>query len=667
MNLKMEETSMKKMLSPGSAALLMVLLAAFFTAGCGGGGASGANNPPEPDGGKSTQAAITRSNAKTLIDAGSYSAPLTAVAGGSQQEAPSLRSGPAQGAHTAAYAPDTLSGNCGGTAVSDSSYDSATAKIAGTTTYTDYCRDGTTMNGQTTFSGAFTQSSSYLDVTFTFTDYSEKNAASHIVTNGTAALKGSIEDGNITNGDMTMSASVEDAIAGATVKMEDVISSITATTTHTDMTILSGRLYHPDFGYADLATTSPIRTQTGEQHPSSGVLVMTGANNTKAKVTYISNTQYKVEVDESGGGTYALLGTYDWTTLSASGTAPTISAVSPPSGAAGATVTITGANFGATTASNTVKFNGTEALVASATATQIVTTVPAGAATGAISVTTAGITASSSAAFTVTTDDNAALVGLWRLSTLNGQPLEEHLTLAAILNPDNTYIAALINNSTGEYCTELGAYSSDGTALTETITASTCDPESVNAVSTSAYQLSENTLTITNADGEVLVWEKESTTATSTPTPPSLVGKWGDMTISGTQYYNTATGWSSTNGGGVQIEFKADGSFTEATYIKSTLYGCTWTAYAWTTGTYTVNGGELTFTDTEHYKKIVDTCSASKNFDGQAPLETKTYPWSIQQVAAEGAGESWYTGPAAFTTLILDRYASGSSQYRRQE
>jgi IPT/TIG domain len=78
---------------------------------------------------------------------------------------------------------------------------------------------------------------------------------------------------------------------------------------------------------------------------------------------------------------------------------PEISGFTPASGAAGTTVTITGQNLAGATA---VAFGGTPAAIVSATATQIVTTVPAGAATGPITVTTPAGTATSHGSFTVT-------------------------------------------------------------------------------------------------------------------------------------------------------------------------------------------------------------------------------------------------------------------------
>ncbi|MBZ5689021.1 MAG: IPT/TIG domain-containing protein [Acidobacteriia bacterium] len=71
--------------------------------------------------------------------------------------------------------------------------------------------------------------------------------------------------------------------------------------------------------------------------------------------------------------------------------APSITSLSPTSGAVGAAVTVTGTNFGATQGSSTVKFNGTTASVTSWSATSIRTTVPTGATTGNVVVHASGV------------------------------------------------------------------------------------------------------------------------------------------------------------------------------------------------------------------------------------------------------------------------------------
>src|SRR5439155_1613728 len=69
-------------------------------------------------------------------------------------------------------------------------------------------------------------------------------------------------------------------------------------------------------------------------------------------------------------------------------------------GAVGASITLTGTNFGATQGTSTVTFNGTTGTPTSWSATSIVVPVPAGATTGNVVVTVGGV-ASSGDAFTV--------------------------------------------------------------------------------------------------------------------------------------------------------------------------------------------------------------------------------------------------------------------------
>jgi hypothetical protein len=88
-------------------------------------------------------------------------------------------------------------------------------------------------------------------------------------------------------------------------------------------------------------------------------------------------------------------------TVSPASVAPSITSLNPTSGPVGSSVTITGANFGATQGTSTVRFNGTSAVPTSWSATSIVATVPAGATTGNV-VVTAGGTASNGVNFTVT-------------------------------------------------------------------------------------------------------------------------------------------------------------------------------------------------------------------------------------------------------------------------
>jgi uncharacterized protein (TIGR03437 family) len=73
---------------------------------------------------------------------------------------------------------------------------------------------------------------------------------------------------------------------------------------------------------------------------------------------------------------------------------PSISSVSPNTGAPGTAITIAGTNFKTSSADDTVRFNGVAAVVSSATASQLVVNAPSGGTTGNITVTTADGTSS---------------------------------------------------------------------------------------------------------------------------------------------------------------------------------------------------------------------------------------------------------------------------------
>ncbi len=90
-------------------------------------------------------------------------------------------------------------------------------------------------------------------------------------------------------------------------------------------------------------------------------------------------------------------------------TGPSLSSVSPSSGAAGTTVTITGANLGSSQSGSSVSFNGVTATPSSWSATRIVAAVPAGASTGNVVAMIAGVP-SNGLSFTV----SSAGGGSWR-------------------------------------------------------------------------------------------------------------------------------------------------------------------------------------------------------------------------------------------------------------
>jgi len=133
--------------------------------------------------------------------------------------------------------------------------------------------------------------------------------------------------------------------------------------------------------------------------------IPSGASGQRSTMAYriVSSTQSAVSTDISypnatinGQGIFAAFKAAPGT----GGTAPSIASLSPSSGQVGATVTIAGANFGASQGTSTVSFNGVAATATSWNNTSIVATVPSGANSGNVVVTVGGV-ASNPFAFTV--------------------------------------------------------------------------------------------------------------------------------------------------------------------------------------------------------------------------------------------------------------------------
>jgi hypothetical protein len=128
---------------------------------------------------------------------------------------------------------------------------------------------------------------------------------------------------------------------------------------------------------------------------------------------------------------------------------PSITSISPVTGAAGTLVTINGANFKTIAANNTVKFNGTAAIVQTATATALTVLAPAAATTGAVTVTTADGTATGPV-FTYKISADIYVVGssnlgpaYWKNGVISTMPSDCAVAKAIFVDGTDVYIAGV--------------------------------------------------------------------------------------------------------------------------------------------------------------------------------------------------------------------------------
>jgi hypothetical protein len=118
--------------------------------------------------------------------------------------------------------------------------------------------------------------------------------------------------------------------------------------------------------------------------------------------------------------------------------APSITSLNPIIGLVGASVTITGVNFGATQGTSTVKFNGTTATATSWGAASVVVLVPAGASTGNV-VVTVGAATSNGLGFSIAGDTIAPVVTI--TAPANNSKVAATITMTATASDANSAVS----------------------------------------------------------------------------------------------------------------------------------------------------------------------------------------------------------------------------------
>lgn len=227
-------------------------------------------------------------------------------------------------------------------------------------------------------------------VTITGTSFGSSQGTSTVTFNGTAATPTAWGPSSIivpvptgaTTGNVVVSVSgvVSNGVSFAVLPAPSITSLSTSTGAVGTSVTITGTNFGATQGTSTVTFNGTAATPTSWGASSITVPVPTGATTGNVVVT--------VSGVVSNGVSFTVLPT------------PSIASLSPTSGAVGTSVTITGANFGATQGASTVTFGGTAGTPTSWSATSIAVTVPAGATTGNVVVTFSGV-ASNGVNFTV--------------------------------------------------------------------------------------------------------------------------------------------------------------------------------------------------------------------------------------------------------------------------
>lgn len=264
--------------------------------------------------------------------------------------------------------------------------------------------------------------------------------------------------------------------------------------------------------------------------------------------------------------------------------APSIASLNPTSAVVGTSVTITGANFGATQGSSTVKFNGIAATPTSWGATSIVVPVPAGATTGNVVVTVGGV-ASNGVSFAVQRDTTPPVVTI--TAPTNNASVSGTITVtAAATDPDSpvSFVQFLVDgaNTGAQLTTAPYSISLDTTRLSNsshTLTAIAKDPAGNQGTSAPV------TVTVSNTTNNSMGPLKHSTVNTRYFVNPAgnavfLSGShtWNDFQDTGQAAGVTPAAFPFAN---YVAMLKADGQNATILWRKDMPRECGWNSSTW--------------------------------------------------------------------------------------
>lgn len=298
--------------------LFLILAGLSVLAGCGGGGSS--PSPAPVYSGVTAQAVVTESNAKALsADAYSGSQLSSAVSGIAKEVAvgngqPALLQSSAailersitrivavsksSAKVVAATAQDTIYGDGGGSFTFSINYDQISGAFNGTISFSQFKETATspTISGPISFSGVYSQVAG----TFTSLNISLSN-----LTGGYGGksfkLYGSVSyslSGATKN--VIMSVLLTDNVSGNAYWVKDFTLAFDGS-----LLTVTGTYYDPVQGYVVISTATPLTVTAIDAMPTSGQLIFTGRNGTKARLTFAAGS-YTVEAD-LGNGVYVVV------------------------------------------------------------------------------------------------------------------------------------------------------------------------------------------------------------------------------------------------------------------------------------------------------------------------------------------------------------------------
>jgi len=303
-----------------------------------------------------------------------------------------------------------------------------------------------------------------------------------------------------------------------TVTSAPSITSLTPNTGAVGSSIvIAGANFGPSQGNGNVKFNGTAATVTAWSATSITATVPTGATTGNVVVTAAGGVA-------SGGVSFTVTGP------------PSITSLTPNTGAVGSSIVIAGANFGPSQGNGNVKFNGTSATITAWSATSITATVATGTTTGNVVVTAAGGVASSGVTFTITPAPSITSL------TPNAGAVSATVVIAGA-NFGPSQGNGKVTFSSGKVAT-VTAWSA--TSITATVPAGAVTG-TVVVMAAGGVASAGSTFTVVAAPGITSLAPTSGAVGTSvTITGTNLGGSQGSSTVAFNGTFTTPTSWTAT-------------------------------------------------------------------------------------------------------------------------
>ncbi|PLX95570.1 MAG: hypothetical protein C0621_03460 [Desulfuromonas sp.] len=190
-------------------------------------------------------------------------------------------------------------GSCGGTLAVQVFVNEQTLAFSATLFAASYCDDETILDGTLQLSGHLDSTLTLSDVITTFTPLRLQSEGLDVTLAGTFDRPAVLNEVAETR----LNLHLRDNLDNKTYRLLDYRTTRGVIGDHFSETV-SGRAYHPDYGYIDLLTATPLLRRLSEEYPYAGTLLCRGAEERQIRFRAISNAAYHINADLNSDGLF---------------------------------------------------------------------------------------------------------------------------------------------------------------------------------------------------------------------------------------------------------------------------------------------------------------------------------------------------------------------------